>query len=223
MKVLLVEDNERLAERISYKLKDYFVVDSVSTGQDAIKKILKINYSVILLDLMLPDVIGLDVCKIVRKNNINTPILILTGVGNLLSKIELLDSGADDYVTKPFDINELRARITALSRRQARQKLAPKLQYKNILIDTNEHKVYINEQEILLRRKEFDILHYLIQNQGRVLTRKMIMDHVWNHDSTSWVTTVDVHIKHIRDKVDRPFGTDHIKTAYGLGYKVEAA
>jgi len=221
MKLLLVEDNPRLAERISYHLRKSYVLDTVATGQDALNKIMAVEYGVILLDLGLPDMSGLAVCEKLRSMNIDNPILVLTGNGDIVDRVKLLDAGADDYVTKPFNTDELRARIAAVGRRKSRGHTQSRITYRDLIIDVARHTVTRAGANIVLRRKEFDILEYLVTNQGRIMTREMIMDHVWSAHTTSWTSTVDVHIKHLRDKIDRPFRTAYIKTAYGLGYKVD--
>ena len=221
MKLLLVEDNPRLAERISYHLRSLYTVDIVENGTDALEKAAYIQYGVILLDLGLPDMTGLDVCEKIREMNIQSPILVLTGNSDVEDRVKLLNAGADDYVTKPFNTDELRARIGAVGRRQVGRQLRALIEYRDLVMDIDMHKVSRSGKNIVLRRKEFDILEYLITNKGRIMTRTMIMDHVWSTHTNSWTTTIDVHIKHLRDKVDRPFETAYIKTAYGLGYKVD--
>jgi len=221
MKLLLVEDNQRLAERISYHLRKSYIVDVVDNGEEALEKVNLIQYGVILLDLGLPGMSGLDVCKKMRQLNINNPILVLTGNSELTDRIALLDAGADDYVTKPFNREELRARIAAVGRRQSRNPIRSIIQYRELEIDVEQHKVSRLGIDVKLRRKEFDILEYLITNKGRIMTRDMIMGHVWSSHTNSWTSTVDVHIKHLRDKIDRPFEIAYIKTAYGLGYKID--
>jgi len=221
MKLLLVEDNTRLAERISYHLRASYIVDVAESGKDAIDKASRIEYGVILLDLGLPDMNGFDVCLKMRELNINIPILVLTGNSDIQDRVKLLNGGADDYVTKPFNTDELRARIAAVGRRQMRNQMRSLITYRDLTMDIDHHKVSRSGQSIILRRKEFDILEYLIINKGRIMTRDMIMDHVWSSHTNSWTTTIDVHIKHLRDKVDRPFNMPYIKTAYGLGYKVD--
>ena len=222
MKVLVVEDNARLAERITYKLSKDFTVDVATSGEEALEQCRNIHYSVIVLDLGLPRMSGVDVCKELRRSKYTSPILILSGLNAVQTMVELLDSGADDYLTKPFDIHELRARIRALQRRRAERTLGQKIICGALEIDNDKKTVNRGDILIPLRRKEFAILLYLAQNQGRILTRQMIMDNVWGNESTSWISTIDVHIKHLRDKIDRPFGTAYIKTAYGLGYTLDA-
>ncbi len=221
MKTLIVEDNPRLANRLTERLRKHFAVDCVNTGSAAIAYAGLTDYAAIILDLGLPDMSGLQVCRELRQSGNHAPILILTGAGQELSKIELLDAGADDYVVKPASFEELRARIAALSRRKSIRNHVDQLIHNDLIIDSSARSVSRADKVIPLRRKEFDILHYMLLNKGRILTRQMIMDNVWNGESTSWITTIDVHIKHLRDKVDRPFSTKIIKTVYGIGYKID--
>ena len=221
MKLLLVEDNQRLAERISYHLRKSYTVDVVTTGEDALEKVVQIEYGVILLDLSLPGMSGLEVCKKMRQLKVNNPILVLTGNAKIADRVNLLNAGADDYVTKPFNTDELKARIAAVGRRQTRNHIRSIITHRDLTMDVDRHMVSRSGVEIKLRRKEFDILEYLMINKGRIMTRSMIMDHVWSAATRSWTSTVDVHIKHLRDKVDRPFNEAYIKTAYGLGYKID--
>ena len=223
MKILLIEDNAPLADRIKQQLVNQrLLVDAVSTGEEALECVKKISYSAIILDLGLPRMSGDAVCKKIRSDGNKTPILILTGTDIMKVRVQLLDTGADDYLTKPFDSDELRARVAALVRRQPLPHREPVIRYGDIIIDTEQRSVHRNGVPILLRRKEFDILEYLVNNSGRILTREMITNHVWDVSKGKWNITVDVHIKHLRDKLDRPFDSQYIKTAYGLGYKVEA-
>ena len=222
MKLLLIEDNAALAERIKRHLTmSRYIVDVVNSGEEGLEHIKKVAYSTIILDLGLPDMPGEVVCRRIREAGFEAPILILTGTGAMNIKVKLLDTGADDYLTKPFDSDELRARVAALVRRQPLPHRKPVITYYDLVINTEERKVFRKDKLIELRRKEFDILEYLISNNGRVLTREMIVNHVWDTSKGSYNSSVDVHIKHLRDKVDRPFRTSYIKTAYGLGYKVD--
>ncbi len=220
MKVLIIEDNQWLASSIKDYLKTSFTVDIALTSEEGIEKALNVQYAVIILDLNLPDADGYDTCQILRTRSINTPILVLTGTKESKSCIKLLDGGADDYMTKPFNSGELRARISALTRRRPEHESGI-LRFRDLIIDVARRHVERAGTAIELRRKEFDILEYLIMNRGRVVTREMILNHAWDGDRNSWNNTVDVHIKHLRDKVDRPFALPLIKTAYGIGYKVD--
>lgn len=223
MKILIIEDNQLLAESLKRHLRVSFTVDIANTGEEGIEQARSIQYGVIILDLGLPDMNGYDVCNELRAARVNTPILILSAVKDTLSRVRLLDCGADDYVTKPFDSNELRARITALLRRGSQAPVEEIIRIHDLVIDVGRRRVRRAGVSITLRRKEFDILEYLVQNRGRTVTRAMIVDHVWEAGKEGWNNTVDVHIKHLRDKVDRPFKVPLIKTAYGVGYMVDDA
>jgi len=223
MKLLVVEDNPRLADRIQRKLRKSYMLDFASTGHEALIQLADIEYGVILLDLGLPDMQGIEVCRKIREMKIDIPILILTGTDDISTRVELLNIGADDYVTKPFDSDELKARIQVLLRRRSRQPVPPIITFRDVVIHPSQRRVTRDGIDIPLRRKEFDILEYLVTNNGRVLTRRMILDHVWTADSSSWLGTIDVHIKHLRDKIDKPFKFPIIKTSYGVGYKVDAS
>lgn len=222
MKLLVVEDNNRLSERIFDRLHKQHSIDIVETGHEVLIKTKLVNYGVIILDLGLPDMPGLEVCKRLRAANIDTPILVLTGANEMAIRVELLNQGADDFMSKPFDANELRARINSLGRRRYRMPPQKIIEYGDLSIDVDQRIVQRAGNDIELRRKEFDILEYLVSNSGRILTRDMIMSHVWDDDKNTWHSTIDVHIKHLRDKVDKPYAKPIIKTAYGLGYRVDA-
>jgi DNA-binding response OmpR family regulator len=221
MKLLVVEDNTRLSERIFERLHKQHSIDIVETGHEVLVKTKVVKYGVIILDLNLPDMSGLEVCKRLRASSIDTPILVLTGENDMSIRIELLNQGADDFMTKPFDASELRARVSTLGRRRDRQPPRKLIEYSDLLIDLDQRRVYRSGDLIELRRKEFDILEYLVSNSGRVLTRDMIMNHVWDDNKATWHSTIDVHVKHLRDKIDKPYNFPIIKTAYGLGYKVD--
>jgi len=222
MKVLVVEDNPRLSERLTTQLRRWSVVESAANGHEALAQIAEHEFDLVILDLGLPDMSGLEVCKRMRGMNYDFPILILTGVDDTMSKVELLQAGADDYMTKPFQPEELRARVAALERRRARGPLEPDITVGDIIISVADRTVKRAGVTIKLRKKEYEILEYLARNQGRVMTRQMILDHVWPSTSSSWPGSVDVHIKQLRDKVDKPFQYSLVKTVYGVGYMVDA-
>jgi DNA-binding response OmpR family regulator len=222
MKLLLIEDNKLLAESLKKQLGRTYVIDAFRSGEEGLQQALSGSYDVIVLDLGLPDRNGHDVCRTIRANHISTPILILTGIDDVESRVALLDDGADDYLVKPFNVTELRARLSALLRRPTDTYTSNVLQVRDLILDPNRRSVERGGVPIALRRKEFDILEYLVRNQGRPVTRAMILDHAWDGSKDAWNNTVDVHIKHLRDKIDRPFGTTLIQTAYGIGYMVDA-
>lgn len=221
MKILVIEDNARLAERIEYKLKGWFTIDIAKSGHEGLALAAKHSFDITLLDLGLPDMHGLEVCQRLRKILPNIPILILTGVDDTLSKIDLLNNGADDYLTKPFDSHELRARINALLRRRERMPPSQKIVVDDLTIDIAARTVQRGGVQINLRRKEFDILECLAKNKGRIVTREALVHHAWSSLTDKWAGSVDVHIKHLRDKVDKPFDYPLIKTSYAVGYIIK--
>jgi two-component system OmpR family response regulator len=164
---------------------------------------------------------GYDICRAIRMAQVDTPIIILTGSADVTSRVTLLNAGADDYLTKPFSVAELRARLAAILRRPPATAAHDTFSILDLTLDPFSRHVERNGVPILLRRKEFDILEYLLRNRGRPVTRAMILDHAWDGSKDTWNNTVDVHIKHLRDKIDRPFGTPLIKTAYGIGYMID--
>lgn len=222
MKVLVIEDNPLLSDRIKHCLQKHYLVEIARSGDEGISLATSQLTDIILLDLGLPDMHGREVCQKIRELGITVPILVLTGDDEVPSKIELLDTGADDYMTKPFDANELKARINALERRRSKEPPEENLVIEDLVMNPSKRTVTRAGVLVQLRRKEFDILEYLLKNKGRVLSRQMIINHAWTSASTTWTGSVDVHIKQLRDKIDKPFQTYLIKTTYGVGYSIEA-
>lgn len=221
MKLLIIEDNPRLAETMQRQLQKWYIIEIADSGDAGLRLASSLHFDLILLDLGLPDIPGLEVCKQLRSISQDTPILVVTGIDTTDSRVSLLDSGADDYITKPFQIAELRSRINALARRRGRGISTPLIIVGNLTIEPSSRKVVRSGKVITLRRKEFDILEYLATHVGRVMTREMIVNHAWATNSASWTGSVDVHIKQLRDKVDKPFDYPLIKTSYGIGYMIE--
>jgi two-component system OmpR family response regulator len=221
-KVLLVEDDRSIASALSQALQSSYDVEVSGTGQLAIYKTDTANYDIVLLDLDLPDMAGLSVCQLLREGGLQTPILVLTADSRTLTKINLLDAGANDYLTKPFSLGELKARLRALTR-NGRQPLKPagKLAISGLELDRKTHEVKRDGVVINLRRKEFAMLECLMEHAGSVVTRRALTRYAWHGAEDLWTNTVDVHIKHLRDKVDRPFGTPLIRTVHGIGYRLE--
>jgi DNA-binding response OmpR family regulator len=222
MKVLLIEDNPRLSERIRSHLSKWYIVEAAMTGHEGIELVSSHQFDIVLLDLGLPDITGKEVCDTIRSLSPGIPILVVSGIDTTESRVSLLDSGADDYVAKPFEPVELRARINALVRRLERSESIESIQVGPLIIWPANRKVERSGVAVSLRRKEFDILEYLARNKGRILSRQMIVNHAWPSTSKSWPGSVDVHIKQLRDKIDRPFDTPLIKTSYGVGYMIES-
>ncbi|MBP9815774.1 response regulator transcription factor, partial [Candidatus Woesebacteria bacterium] len=197
------------------------VMDVAYKGSDG-EYLAHINeYDLIILDYVLPDTNGLELCLKLRRANIRVPILFVTVRYGIRDKVAALDAGADDYIVKPFSVKELHARIRALMRRSSNVYNDDVLKAGDLLLDVLNRKVVRNDMNIYLRRKEFNLLEYMLRNQNRVLTRGMILEHVWEDGIEELSNTVDVHIKYLRDKVDKPFNEKLIKTVHGLGYKLE--
>jgi len=218
IKLLIIEDDVSLARSIQRYLEKDFGITIATNGAGGLEKVKKETYHLVMLDLNLPDMSGLVVCQELRQLEKEVPILILTGIDDSETQVKLLDAGADDYVTKPFEGRQLRARIDALLRRTG---LTSKsiLRTHDLVIDSRRREAKRGEVVLSLRRKEYDILEYLTRNKGQAMTRAMIFDSVWGKEG--WPNSIDVHIKHLRDKVDRPFDVPLVETAHGIGYRVK--
>lgn len=222
MRLLIIEDNVALAWRLQAFLEKQFEIQMARTGAEGQRLAESGRYDIILLDLGLPDINGGDVCTALRASGVVTPILILTAEDTIQSKVHLLEIGADDYLTKPFEVAELKARINALLRRRQMSTPGQVLQVSDLVINPEQRTVERAGTAIVLRRKEFDLLEYLARNHGKVVTQAMILNYVWGEaDKDEWSNTVRVHIKYLRDKVDRPFPTPLIKTSRGVGYTLD--
>lgn len=220
--ILLIEDNREMVLALRQALATSHHITNAASGRSGIMQALHNNFDIILLDLHLPDMTGFEICQILRDKKIRTPIVVLTGEYQVLSKIKLLDAGANDYVTKPFSLGELKARLRA-AQRNAQLPAAPyKLRVGDLMLDATQFKIERAGEVIHLRRKEFALLECLMQRAGTVVTREVLSDHAWKDLEAPWTSTIDVHIKRLRDKIDRPFEQPLIHTIHGLGYKIEA-
>jgi DNA-binding response OmpR family regulator len=219
-RVLLVEDDKNVSDTLVLALKNDFVIDVVRFGKTAIYKSDLTDYDSIILDLNLPDISGIDVCINIRNRGLKAPILVLSGVSDVKSKVKLLDLGASDYLVKPFALGELQARLKALSRRnRAPAKKTASLSAFNVKLDREQLLVFRNNQLIDLRRKEFDILACLMENTNKVISRAELIASVWPEEDNLWTNALDVHINHLRDKLDKPFDEPLIHTVHGRGFK----
>lgn len=221
MKILIVEDDKQLAQILKKQLKLEYAVDVACSAEEALYHVKEYEYDVIVLDIGLPDKDGISLCRELREKDIKSSILMLTGEFSITKKIESLDNGADDYLVKPFDMKELQARVRALLRRRSQHVRSSILKVGDITINIIDKTVTRGVKEISLQRKEFQILEYFMRNPGKLITRSTLLEHVWDSDSDSVANIVDVHIKYLRDRIDKPFSKKHIKTVYGLGYKME--
>lgn len=220
--VLVVEDESAITDALQYAFElEGFAFESASTGRAGLEAARRLRPSVIVLDVMLPGMSGLDVCRQLRSES-DVPIIMLTARGAEADKVAGLELGADDYLTKPFSMRELVARVRAQVRRSARSgSLAPEvLRGGPIELDVDAHEVRLNGAVVELRPKEFDLLESLMRRHGRLATREALIDEVWGPDHFGATKTLDVHIKRLRDKLESSPGRPrHIVTVRGLGYK----
>lgn len=221
MKILVVEDERDLNAVITKHLKkNNFIVDSVFNGEEALDFFSSENYDLIILDIMMPKIDGYEFIKILRGKQNDTAVLMLTAKDSIEDKIKGLDLGADDYLIKPFDFNELLARIRAIIRRRYGN-ASNQIIIDNLTIDISKKIVTRNKQIIDLTAKEYEILEYLAQNKGHILSREQIREHVWNFDYEGESNVIDVLIKNIRKKIDINNSKSLISTKRGLGYVIK--
>lgn len=220
MKLLLVEDNRQLAGIIKKSIGKKFIVVYRRDGEEGLAAALAGSFDIIILDLGLPGKSGQEICRLVRASGVLSPILILTGNDDVQTKVTLFDAGADDYLAKPFHLAELQARLNALLRRPGKEYCNSPLQVNDLIIDSERRRAQRQGMEIRLRRKEFDLLECLARNRGRPVSRATLLDYAWDGTKDTWNNTVDVHIKLLRDKIDKPFNSRLIRSAYGIGYVI---
>jgi len=220
MKVLIVEDNLELCENLEEIFsKNGFIVDTAHDGEKALDLLFSSEYDLVILDIMLPKMSGWDLCLRARKAKLRVPILMLTAKDAISDKIKGLDMGADDYLVKPFDIGELLARSRSLIRRNAQIK-SSLIEIRNVKIDTIEKTVYVNDVEVKFSKKEYDVLLYLAINQGKIVEREEIIEHVWETGFEMYSNVVDVYINYVREKLKKHGVDDLIETVRGIGYKI---
>lgn len=218
MRILLAEDEKHLNEVIKNTLiKNHYSVDSCLDGQEALSYLEMAEYDAVILDIMMPRLSGLDVLKALRKRGNQVPVLLLTAKDSIEDRVNGLDAGANDYLIKPFAFDELLARIRVMLRKDNshadnRYKIA------NLTVDCNARSVHRDKVEITLSSKEFSILEYMVRNQGIVLTRDKIEQHIWNYDYEGGSNVVDVYIRYLRKKIDDSFEPKLIHTIRGTGY-----
>lgn len=223
MKILIIEDDEPLVQILKAGLtKEGYTVDYVSDGEVAERRIElhHMDYDLIVLDLMLPKKQGSEICRNIRERGIKVPVLVLTAITNIESKIKLLDGGADDYLVKPFSFSELLARIRAIVRRPA--ELVPEeLKVGDLILNSLTQKVHMGEKEIPLTLKEYRLLEYLMRHPNQVINRDQILDNLWDFNFSSFSNVVDVHVKNLRRKM----GNNHsrlVETIRGVGYRLKS-
>ena len=223
MRILVIEDEHKIAKALKKALEqEHYAVDVSFDGDDGYAMATTEPYDAMIVDRMLPgDHDGIAIIKAMRSKNITTPVLLLTALGRIEDKTDGLDSGADDYLVKPFALEELLARVRALLRRPVNQQ-STVLDADDLSLDTTKRSVKRGNQEIKLTSKEFGLLEYLLRNKNRPISKNTIMQHVWDYDADILPNTIEVYIKYLRAKIDKPFkGKGLIKTVRGFGYKIE--
>ncbi len=224
MRILVIEDDYKIANAIKKGLEqESFAVDVSPDGQDGLGQALTIEYDLIILDRMLPEIDGIQICRALRDKKYKTPILILTAKDKIKDRVEGLNAGADDYLVKPFAFEEFLARIRALLRRP--QKISDNvLKIEDLTLDTINFEVKRGNKKINLSTKEFALLEYLMRNPNRILTKDNIIAHVWDYDADILPNTVEVFIGYLRNKIDKPFKNKLrlITTARGFGYMINS-
>ena len=221
-KILLVEDEGKIANAVARGLKyEDFDVTIASDGEEALVLGKDEDFDCIILDRMLPLKEGVEVCKELRESNIKTPIIMLTAKSGVNDKIEGLDAGADDYLAKPFSLDELLARIRALLRRP-NVILNEEIKVGDLILNTTTFEAKRNGKTIILSKKEYDLLEYLMRNANKTISKEKIINHVWDFDSDILPNTVEVYMGYLRNKVDKPFKDKKmLQTVRGFGYKIE--
>ena len=218
MRILIVEDEKKVAAFIKKGLEEEtYAVDIASDGEEGLHLGEQNPYDLIILDLMLPKINGLDILSRLRAKEIETPILLLTAKDSVEDKVEGLNQGADDYLTKPFAFSELLARIRVLLRR-GKNETKTTLEIADLTLDLVSHKVIRGNEEIELTGKEYSLLEYFMRNQEKVLTRTMIAEHVWDYNFDTFTNVIDVYVNHLRKKIDKNFPAKLLHTLRGVGY-----
>lgn len=222
MRILVVEDDHEIADSIKKGLQDNtYAVDVAYDGTSGFDLASTEDYDAIILDWMLPGISGIEICVTLRKEHITIPILFLTSRSQLDDKVAGLSLGADDFLVKPFAFAELLARVKALIRRP-KEVLQPKLQVGDLIVNTITYEVSRQNQQIHLSQKEFALLEYLIAHAGKVISKKELIDHVWDFEANILPNTVETYIGYLRNKIDKPFTKPLIHTIKGFGYKIVA-
>lgn len=226
-KILIVEDESSIVTLLSYNVeKAGFEADTAYDGDEAILKAESGNFDLIILDVMLPKKDGIEVCRYLRQNEINTPIIMLTALDDEVDKVLGLELGADDYITKPFSPREVIARIKAIFRRSAKTSMSNQTSLKigNLEIFPERYEAKLDGHNVTFTRKEFELLLFLAENKNIALSRDQLLEAVWDYDFAGDTRIVDVHISHLREKIELDTKNPlYIKTIHGLGYKMDAS
>ena len=219
-KILLVEDEEKLARVVELELRyEGYEVEKAFDGREGLEKALSGGFDLILLDIMLPSMSGMEVLRRLRRES-QVPVIMVTARDTVVDKVSGLDSGADDYITKPFAIEELLARIRAALRKRPARQEGTVLTAGPLTMDPERHEVTVRGTPVELTRREFDLLRYLLENKEKVISRESLLDNVWGFDFVGETNAVDVYIRFLRAKIDEAFGIKLIHTVRGVGYVI---
>lgn len=222
-RVLVVDDEKMIVKGLKFSLEqDGMEVECAYDGEEALEKAKSEEFDIILLDIMLPKLDGMQVCQMIREFS-NVPVIMLTAKGDDMDKILGLEYGADDYITKPFNILEVKARIKAILRRNVKKEAAPKkgniIVIRDMKLDCDSRSLFINDKEINLTAKEFDLLELMVKNPNKVYSRDSLLNIVWGYDYPGDARTVDVHVRRLREKIeDNPSEPKYVHTKWGMGY-----
>jgi len=223
-KILIIEDEEKLARFVELELKyEGYEVEKAYDGRAGLELVKSSSFDLVLLDIMLPGINGLEVLRRIRQSS-NVPVILLTARDAVVDKVTGLDSGADDYITKPFTIEELLARIRAIFRKREidnENESKDILRFKDLSLDTKKREVHIKDTLVNLTKKEFDLLEFLLENKNIVLTRERILERIWGYDFSGETNSVDVYIRYLRAKLEEPFGLKIFHTVRGVGYVIK--
>ncbi len=224
MKILLIEDERKTIQYIKKGLEENgYEVDPAEDGMSGRNLAFRNQYNLIITDVILPELNGRDLCRELRDAKVETPILMLTALGETDDVVEGLDSGADDYLAKPFEFKELLARIRSLTKRQSKLVNETQLRIADLTLDTNRKSVIRAGKKIDLTSKEFSLLEYFLRNQDRVIPRAELSKHVWNVDFDTGTNMVEVYVNYLRKKIDKDFSSKLIHTQFGMGYILKEA
>lgn len=222
MKLLLVDQDPRIQNTFKRTLSDEFVVDTASCAKDAEQMLFEGHYDLLIMDIVMPDMDGDAFINLIRSYIGEIPIIVISSKSAVSDKDFAFQKGADDYLVKPVNTTELRARIKALLRRAPiNREILTKLELGNLLLDRTKRMAFYRKQRLKLRKKEMQLLEFFLLNKGRVLTRMEILENVWEADASPFTNTVEVHLKRLRDKIEKPFKERFIQTIHGIGYLMD--
>jgi len=222
MRILLVEDDKGIARFVSKGLlENSFLVDVAADGEDGLSSAIRMKYDLVVLDILLPKIDGREVLKRIRSVNIQTPVIFLTAKDSEADIVHGLDLGADDYLIKPFSFNELLSRIQAILRRNNAVPLSSRMQMANLILEPEGHRVFREKQKIDLTPKEYALLEFFMRHPGKIITRTMISERIFDYHFDTSSNVVDVHISRLRNKIDKDFDPKLLHTVKGVGYVLE--